>query len=246
VQTLLTINLFLQRRHLLMQNTINILSHPELCAAYSQATHSLNHYLDTVSSYDQLKLATSYFNWISKKTDLVKNENTFKIPYFALPNTFTKAQYDWLKPEKQIVFSKYYKFDSSTNKYIINIAKSAIPYEDIDMLMHSLVLTRKSVLWVEFGVNIGSEFGGRHPAIILKNLDDSLIVVPLSSQCPESDKFTVKIDSVYGFPTLQRWANVTHICEIDIARVDFTCRIGNVNSKVMSDIANKMHSCGIL
>ena len=61
-----------------------------------------------------------------------------------------------------------------------------------------------------------------------------------------SDKFTVKIDSIYGFPPLQRWANVTRIREVDISRVDFTCRIGNVNSKVMSDIVNKMHSCGIL
>jgi len=229
-----------------MQNTNVISLHPELCTAYDQATDALKQYLEIVSSDDELKLAISYYNWINKKTNLIKNENSFQIPYSALPNTFTKAQYDWLKPEKQIIFNKYYKFDSYTNKYIINIKKSLIPYEDINLLMHSLVLTRKSVVWVEFGVNIGAEFGGRHPAIILKNLDDSLIVVPLSSQCPDSDKFTVKIDSIYGFPPLQRWANVTRIREVDISRVDFTCRIGNVNSKVMSDIVNKMHSCGIL
>lgn len=229
-----------------MQNTNAISLHPELCTAYNQATHALKHYLEIISSDDEFKLAIGYCNWINKKTNLIRNENTFQIPYSALPNTFTKAQYDWLIPEKQVVFSKYYRFDASTGKYIINIKKSEIPYEDTDLLMHSLVLTRKSVVWVEFGVNIGAEFGGRHPAIILKNLDDSLIVVPLSSQCPDSDKFTVKIDSIYGFPTLQRWVNVTRIREIDISRVDFTCRIGNVNSRVMSDIVNKMHSCGIL
>lgn len=228
-----------------MQNTNDFL-HPELCTAYDHATDSLERYLQAVSSPDELKLAVNYYNWISQKTNLIKNENSFQIPYSALPNTFTKAQYDWLNPQKQVVFNKYYKFDSISNKFIINIAKSQIPYMDINLLMHSLVLTRKSVVWVEFGVNIGAEFGGRHPAIILKNLDDSLIVVPLSSQCPDSDKFTVKIDYIYGFPTLQRWVNVTRIREIDISRVDFTCRIGNVNSTVMSDIANKMHSCGIL
>lgn len=229
-----------------MQNTNAISLHPELCTVYNQATHALKHYLETISSDDELKLAISYCNWINKKTNLIKNENTFQIPYSALPNTFTTAQYDWLIPEKQVVISKYYRFDVSTSKYIINIKKSEIPYEDIDLLMHSLVLTRKSVVWVEFGVNIGAEFGGRHPAIILKNLDDSLIVVPLSSQCPDSDKFTVKVDSIYGFPPLQRWVNVTRIREIDISRVDFTRRIGNVNSRVMSDIVKKIHSCGIL
>ena len=148
--------------------------------------------------------------------------------------------------DKQRIFDKYYRFDPYTNKYIISVKKSDIPYEDVDMLMHSMVITRKAVVWVEFGVNVGSEFGGRHPAIILKNLDDSLIVIPLSSQCPDSDKFAVKVDSVFGFSSLTRWANVARIREVDISRVDFNCRIGNVNSKVMSAISNKMHDCGIL
>ena len=112
--------------------------------------------------------------------------------------------------------------------------------------MHSLVLTRKAVVWVEFGVNIGAEFGGRHPAIILKNLDDSFIVLPLSSQEPSNDKFSVKINSVHGFPTLTRWANVTRIREIDISRIDFSHTIGNVNSTIMKNISDKMHSCGII
>lgn len=219
-----------------------------LDTSYNLALVTLKNYFTSTSSSDEssLKLAISYYNWINLKTTLIHHEDSYKIPYSALPNTFTKSQHDWLLPEKQLVFDKYYKFDTSSNKYIINIKKSEIPYEHIDILMHSLVLTRKSVVWVEFGVNIGAEFGGRHPAIILKNLDDSLLVIPLSSQCPDSEKFNVKIDSVYGFPTLTRWANVTRIREIDISRIDFNCRIGNVNSKVMSDISNKIHSCGIL
>lgn len=219
-----------------------------LQTAYEKVCDALKIYFDTLIVSNELacKLAISYFDWIALKTTLVQNENNFKIPFSALPNTFTSMQREWLLREKQAIFDKYYKFDSSTNKYIINVKKTDIPYEDIDMLMHSLVITRKAVVWIEFGVNIGAEFGGRHPAIILKNLDDSLLVVPLSSQCPESDKFTVKIDSVYGFPTLTRWVNVTRIREVDISRVDFTCRIGNVNSKVMADISNKVHACGIL
>ena len=44
--------------------------------------------------------------------------------------------------------------------------KSDVTYTDIDMIIHSVVLTRKAVVWVEFGANVGAEFGGHHPAII--------------------------------------------------------------------------------
>lgn len=212
------------------------------------AVNSLEQYLRQLPADDlmALKLADSYYKWINLKTKMLSNEKKYKIPFHALPNTFSKTAYDWLLPEKQAIFNKYYRFDINTNKYIICVKKDTISYDDIDMLMHSMVLTRKSVVWVEFGVNVGAEFGGRHPALILKNLDNSFIVVPLSSQEPDSEKFNVKIDSVYGFPTLTRWANVTRIQEIDIARIDFSCRIGNINSKVMHEISNKMHSCGII
>lgn len=219
-----------------------------LQVAYENACKKLKDYFDSIVEQKgiNLKLSTNYFNWVGLKTMLIQQEKRYEIPYSALPSTFTQAQRDWLLEEKQILFDKYYRFDIDTNKYIINVKKSDVPYEDIDMLMHSMVITRKAVVWVEFGVNVGCEFGGRHPAIILKNLDDSLIVIPLSSQRPDSDKFAVKVDSVFGFSSLTRWANVARIREVDISRVDFNCRIGNVNSKVMSDISNKMHACGIL
>lgn len=216
--------------------------------AYENTCQKLKEYFDSIIKKKEmnLKLSVNYYNWITKKTMMIQQEKEFKIPCCALPNTFTQAQRDWLLEDKQRIFDKYYRFDKDTNKYIINIKKTDIPYEDIDMLMHSMVITRKAVVWVEFGVNVGSEFGGRHPAIILKNLDDSLIVIPLSSQCPDSDKFAVKVETVFGFSSLTRWANVARIREVDISRVDFNCRVGNVNSKVMSDISSKMHACGIL
>lgn len=219
-----------------------------LQVAYDTACKKLKQYFESIVRQKEmnLKLPTNYFNWLSKKTMLIQQENEFKIPCCALPNTFTQAQREWLLEDKQKIFDKYYKFDALTKKYIINTKKADIPYDDIDILMHSMVLTRKAVVWVEFGVNVGVEFGGRHPAIILKNLDDSLIVIPLSSQRPDSDKYAVKVDTVFGFSTLTRWANVARIREVDISRVDFNCRIGNVNAKVMSDISNKIHACGIL
>jgi len=218
----------------------------DMILSYENALNSLKSSLSSTDTTAKIKLMNSYYNWVFLQTQLVQNEKAFKIPASALPNTFSKAAHDWLRPDKQALFDKYYRYDFSTGKFIINIRKENIPYNDIDLLMHSMVLTRKSVLWVEFGVNVGAEFGGRHPALVLKNMDDSFIVIPLSSQKPKTDKFSVRIDSVFGFPTLTRWANVSRIREIDISRIDFTQKIGNVNSGVMKLISDKMHSCGII
>lgn len=216
--------------------------------AYQENVSAQKIYLENLDSNDSetLKLAYNHFKWTALKTNLIVNENNFKIPYNALPNKFSMQSYNWLLPEKKNIFDKYYKYNPDTNYFVINTKKNSIPYDDFNLLMHSLVLTRKAVVWVEFGVNIGAEFGGRHPAIILKNLDDSFIVLPLSSQEPSNDKFSVKINSVHGFPTLTRWANVTRIREIDISRIDFSHTIGNVNSTIMKNISDKMHSCGII
>ena len=39
-----------------------------------------------------------------------------------------------------------------------------------------VILKRGNVVWIDFGFNIGNEFGGMHPAIILKNFENELIL----------------------------------------------------------------------
>ena len=112
------------------------------------------------------------------------------------------------------------------------------------MIARSLVLIRKSVVWVDFGYNIGTEFGGRHPAIILKNLKDSLVVIPLSSQEPKSMDYNVKVDKVYGYPLMPRWVNVTRITQVSLSRVHFE-KIGDVKPSVLTQISEKLRKCGI-
>lgn len=141
--------------------------------------------------------------------------------------------------------SKYYRYDKSTNKYIISVKKDAVPPPDIELITRSLVLIRKAVIWVDFGYNIGTEFGGRHPAIILKNLKDSLIVIPLSSQMPKTMDYSVQVDKVYGFPEMLRWANVTRITQVSLSRVHFE-KFGDVKPAVLKDIRAKLASCGII
>ena len=45
-------------------------------------------------------------------------------------------------------------------------------------------IVRGDVIWVEFGFNIGEEFSGRHPAIVLKNGGKTLLVLPITSKQP--------------------------------------------------------------
>ena len=98
------------------------------------------------------------------------NEKNFQIPFSALPNTIKLSSFQWLHADKQSVISQYYQYNTSTDKYIISVKKNIVPQADIELIMRSLILIRKTVIWVDFGYNIGTEFGGRHPAIILKNL----------------------------------------------------------------------------
>ncbi len=208
-------------------------------ATMDDANHSFNNTVSTLRKHftqidfhepEQIKLANEYYKWTTLKTNLILDEKSFQIPPIALPNTIKKDTYQWLRPEKQAVVSKYYCYDKETDKYIISVKKDSVPNEDIEIIARSLVLIRKAVVWVDFGYNIGTEFGGRHPAIILKNLKDSLIVIPLSSQEPKTMDYSVKVEKVYGYPLMPRWANVTRITQVSLSRVHFE-KIGDVKAK---------------
>ena len=100
-------------------------------------------------------------------------------------------------------------------------------------------IKRGSVIWVEFGFNIGVEFGGKHPAIVLRRAGSSIFVIPLSSQMPREIKPNhVRIDKVYGFKNLIRWANVLKMQNVSIQRVDISesASIGNVKGDVLNKI----------
>lgn len=107
-------------------------------------------------------------------------------------------------------------------------------------------LVRGAVVWVEFGFNIGNEFGGRHPAVILRKTGSSIYVVPLSSQEPDVKKpYHVKIEKVYGFKNMIRWINVLKLQNVSIQRVDTTASIGNVKGSVLNDINTALENCHI-
>ena len=145
-------------------------------------------------------------------------------------------------PEQVKLANEYYKWTALKTNLILDEKSFQLPPE---MIARSLVLIRKAVVWVDFGYNIGTEFGGRHPAIILKNLKDSLVVIPLSSQEPKSMDYNVKVDKVYGYPLMPRWANVTRITQVSLSRVHFE-KIGDVKPAVLTQINDKLKKCGII
>ena len=214
---------------------------------FDEMTSSLQKHFNKINpnELEGIKLASEYYKWTSLKTNLILNEKTFQIPSSALPNIIKPSTFEWLHADKQAVVSKYYQYNRDTNKYVISVKKSAVPETDIELIMRSLVLIRKAVIWVDFGYNIGTEFGGRHPAIILKNLKDSLVVIPLSSQVPKTMDYSVKVDKVYGFPEMPRWANVTRITQVSLSRVHFE-KFGDVKPSVIKEISEKLALCGII
>lgn len=92
-------------------------------------------------------------------------------------------------------------------------------------------LKRGQVVWVDFGFNIGKEFGGKHPAIILRVTSNyqSITVIPIDGDTDDEDiinnrkkkDYWFEIPNVYGMKKMSRWANAFRVTEISSIRVDF-------------------------
>ena len=92
-------------------------------------------------------------------------------------------------------------------------------------------LRRSRVVWVDFGFNIGNEFGGKHPALILKVQSNynSLKVLPIDGETTDeamlknrySKGYWFKLPSIKGMKKMERWVNVLRIVDISTIRVDF-------------------------
>ena len=201
--------------------------------------------LDNEALSEAIKLRCNYFKWTDLKTKLLSAEKSYVLPYRALPNKISGYVYNYLYQDKKDIVEKYYKNDTNTGEYIICVNKKDVPLDAVELLIHNLVLRRGNVVWVDFGFNVGREFGGRHPALILKNTQDTIIVLPLSSQEPNNPSINVQIDNVYGLPLKIRWGNILRITPVSILRIDFSSHIGSVKNNVLKEISNKIGIYGI-
>lgn len=207
-----------------------------------------------------------YFTWLKDKTEKVMNEKDENYIYtnvvnYTLPN-YVITQYTFNKSNKAIknIIKKNYSFKE--NKYTFNNPKISV--DDVKLLMRYVLFKRGNVIWLDFGFNIGNEFGGMHPAVILKNFDNDLFVVPISSKKPpeyikiEQDlkdkKITkdecqkrkeaiteiIELSKINGFRNMLRWARITRMKKISMLRVNFSGTIGTLDGIDMDAIAEKI------
>lgn len=207
-----------------------------------------------------------YFTWLRDKTEKIMNEKDENYIYknviaFTLPK-YVITQYVFNKSNKTIksIIKKNYTFKE--NKYTFNNTKISV--NDVKKLMRYVLFKRGNVIWLDFGFNIGNEFGGMHPAVILKNFDNDLFVVPISSKKPpeyvkiEQDlkdkRITeeeyqkqkrditeiIELSKINGFRSMLRWARITRMKKISILRVNFSGTIGTLDGSDMNAISEKI------
>lgn len=110
-------------------------------------------------------------------------------------------------------------------------------------------LKRGKVVWVDFGFNIDEEFGGRHPAIILKLFGNSMYCIPIDSGHIPDDKkeknYAVDIPFVFDLPRMPRWCNVLRLRSVSCQRIDFSSPIGRIKGEKLDEINRALDECSL-
>lgn len=234
--------------------------------SYLNCLKKLRDFRRSLKNDTDIKRGKLYFTWIKDKTEKIRNETDENYIYnnlikYALKNyKIDKYIYERLnKALKAIVKNNYIL---NNNNYIFN--NTDISKEDALLLAKKVLLKRGNVVWIDFGFNVGNEFGGMHPAIILKNFDNELFVLPISSKKPSEYKKIekefndrkitkkeyekqkndiieiVQIDKIYRFKDMTRWTNITRMRKVSILRLNFNGTIGKIDGKYLNIINEKI------
>lgn len=222
---------------------IQICGGKEMFEKHYKSTKSISDIVHQTNKQNagDVKRTNLYMDWIEKKsTYFTVEQNPLQIPDSIIPAQIDQFTFSKSKQDVQSVISGCYLHASNGVDYVKN---SSVMFSngDKEILLKNIVFKRGSVVWVDFGFNIGCEFGGKHPAIILKNLGEALIVAPLSSNIPQTPRRAdVIINNVYGLPPRTRSTSVTRITPISIYRVDLNSPVGSVSSSDMRNISSAM------
>ena len=236
--------------------------------AYITCLKKLWEFRKSLNTENDLKRGKLYFTWIRDKTKKIENEKDIDYIYknivqYTLKN-YKIDKYNYERLNKQLKNIVKNNYALKKNNYIFN--NTNISKEDTMLLTKKVLLKRGNVVWIDFGFNIGNEFGGMHPAIILKNFDNEIFVLPISSKKPKeykkleqdyhNKKITleecekkkgqiteiVQIDNIYRFKDMIRWANITRMKKVSILRLNFNGTIGKVDGKYLSTINEKIRT----
>lgn len=233
---------------------------------YLKCLKKLREFRKKVKNTHDIKKVKLYFSWLIDKTNKIEKEedNQYiynELKHETLPN-YNITKYLYIKARKNLkeAINRNYKFDGK--KYYF--CNNDINQKDIEIIAKYILFKKGNVVWIDFGFNIGNEFGGIHPAIILKNFGNDLFVLPVSSKKPleyikiekefYENKITleecndrknqvteiIQLNKIYGFKNIERWSNITRIKKVSILRLNFSGGIGTVEGKYMDMISDKI------
>ena len=234
--------------------------------AYLRFLKKIRKFRKSLLSDKDIKRGKMYFLWLEIKTEIIQNEQNEKYIYeniikYTLKNyKIDKYIYERLDDVIKTIVNNNYVLKN--HNYIFNNIN--ISFNDTRLLAKKILFRRGNVVWIDFGFNIGSEFGGMHPAIILKNFDKELFVLPVSSKKPKEyikiekdyedgkilleeckkrkSKLTavIQLDNIYRFKKMTRWADITRMKKISLLRLNFSGTIGKVDGKYIDEIYKRI------
>lgn len=233
---------------------------------YINCLKKLREFRKSLKNDIDIKRGKLYFTWIKDKTEIIESEKDDNYIYSnIIKHTLPKyviTQYTFNKSSKNVKSIIKANYTFMGNKY--RFSNKNISHEDVKMLMKYILFKRGNVVWLDFGFNVGNEFGGMHPAVILKNFEKDLFVIPISSKKPieyvriekdfEDEKITLEecekqkneiteimeLTNINGFKKMLRWARITRMKKISILRLNFNGTIGTLDGQDMDIIADKI------
>lgn len=234
--------------------------------AYLGLLKKLRQFRKILTSDKDIKRGKLYFSWLEAKTEKIQNEQDDNFIYnnivkYTLKNyKIDEYTYERLTNELKNIIDNNYILKH--HKYIFN--STNISFEDTMSIAKRILFKRGNVVWIDFGFNIGTEFGGMHPAIILKNFESELLVVPISSKMPKEykkieqdlmdDKITkeeaekrkekvtaiIQLDKIYRLATMTRWVDITRIRKVSMLRLNYSGTIGKIDGIYINRISEKI------
>lgn len=193
------------------------------------------------NAYNEVKRANGFMKWIMAKLNYFESEEQ---PLVISEDLFKKKinekEYNYFHSDIRLILDTYYGLANNKCRYRNSVSMTQ---SDKEFLLRKIVLRPGNVVWVDFGFNIGKEFGGKHPAIIMKNLGDNLIVCPVSTFTISLPKRSgvLEIDKIYNFPLRNRFTDVTRMTPVSIYRIDFT-DYGSISDIKFKELKMKIQS----
>lgn len=215
---------------------------------------AINECNNSVTAVQQLVLTNSatipddklemFYKWIRSQCQYLEKEQfPFVVTQANIPRRLSISTYNYFQSSISTLLSTYYVL--SGIEYVRN--STAMFDEDATAIYCKLFLNPRSVVWIDFGFNIGKEFGGKHPAIILKNINnDVLIVAPVSTNVDNrhtaSDTvITFSQRDVFNLPSLRdRFTNITRITPVSVYRLDVTSKVGSISKTKYQELIQKI------